>query len=218
MTKPDKDTNSDTIVAPARVLMRVRRKSWWAPLLAPVQTLLALTPSHKSTKKGRQKATQIRIALIAVGVAGLAFGGETTYIIIGGVIMALGLVIPMSNVRKRTAMGTLKRMRGETPRDIRIGGEVEFDGRRLILRAEDEKLRRVLCDRGEHRVREVQYGERACLEVRPKSGGKSKRIWICNRDPGSSSSGPTLDRDGVDSPAFVSDADFRRLQEAIDDR
>ncbi|MGM0557169.1 MAG: hypothetical protein ACQEVA_12375 [Myxococcota bacterium] len=216
MPDTDKDAGAGSITAPARVLKRVRRKSWWAPLLAPFQTLVALAPSHKSTKKGRRNAAQLRIVLVAVGVLGLAFGGETLYIILGGLIMALGLVIPMSEVRKRTLMGKFKRLRGESPRDTKISGEVEFDGKRLILRAEDEKLRRILVDRAEHSVRETSFDGHACLEIRPKSGGKSRRIWICNRDSSPATQGDTLGRGDVDAPAFVSSADYRRLSEALE--
>lgn len=216
MTDSNTEAGTETLVAPARILERERRVAWWSPVLAPLQTLLALAPSHKSTKKGREKATQIRIGLIAVGILGLAFGGETLFIIIGGLIMALGLVIPMSEVRKRTLTGKLKRLRGEAPRDVRVSGEVEYDGRRLILRAEGEKLRRILCNRGEHSVRDVRFDDRDCIEVRPKSGGKSERIWICSRRKGADSSRARLERGDIDAPAFVKDADFQRLRDAIE--
>lgn len=215
MPESSKDAGAETIAAPARVLRRVRRKSWWAPLLAPVETVVALAPSHKNTKKGRRSAAQIRIALIAIGILGLAFGGETLFIVIGGLIMALGLVIPMSDVRKRTLMGNIKRMRGESPRDVRVDGEVVFDGKRLTLRAEGEKLRRILVDREEHRVRDKQLGESACLEVRPSKGGKAKTIWICCEHGATSPTGPELARGDVDSPAFVDAERFQQLREAL---
>jgi hypothetical protein len=210
------DAGAGTIAAPARVLKRVRRKAWWSVLVAPLQTLVGLAPSHKNTKKGRRSAAQIRIVLIAIGILGLAFGGETLYIILGGLIMALGLVIPMSDVRKRTLMGNFKRLRGESPRDVMVDGEVAFDGKRLILRADGEKLRRILVDRDEHRIRNKQFDGHACLEIRPGSGGKKRRIWICGQDTSTPASGDTLSRGDVDAPAFVSDADYRRLREALE--
>lgn len=215
MAKPTKDAGAETITAPARVLRRERRKSWWAPLMAPVETVVAVAPSHKNTKKGRKSAAQIRIALIAVGVLGLAFGGETLFIVIGGLIMALGLVIPVSDVRKRTLMGNIKRMRGESPRDVKVDGEVEFDGKRLTLHADGDKLRRILVDRGEHRVRDRQINDRACVEVRPANGGKAKTIWICCDSATISPTGGELTRSDVDSPAFVDAEHFQQLREAL---
>jgi hypothetical protein len=217
MPEKSKDAATETVNVPASVVQRVRRKAWWSLLLAPVETLVALAPSHKNTKKGRQSATQIRIALIAVGVIGLAFGGETIFIMIGGLIMALGLVIPMSDVRKRTLMGNIKRLRGESPRDVRVDGEIAFDGKRLSLKAGADKLRRILLDRDEHRIREKRYEDHPCIEIRPGSGGKAKSIWICSEADAPDAGGEQLERSDVDAPAFVSADDFRRLTEVLRD-
>lgn len=215
MPTDKKDTRAESIDVPARVLERVKRKPWWGPLLAPVETLVALIPSHKNTKKGRQSATQIRITLIVIGIVGLAFGGETLWIMLGGLIMASGLVVPLSDVRKRTLIAKLKRMRGAAKRDLEVDGQLRFDGKRLVLYVDGEKKRRVLMGDGRHKTHTRRFQGRPCLEVRPGSGGKRSAILICSDAKQSDAIGDELTRGDVDCPAFVSSEDFEHLRDQI---
>lgn len=157
---------------------------WWGAAFKPIEALVGFLPSYRDSKTGRTNAKQLRVLILAVGLALLVFGGSTAIVVIGGLVMASALVLPVSEVTKSAWRSRLRRLRTRREREVRLPGSIVYDGKRLILRegspqAGDKKLRRVLVDRDEHRVEHARRGADACLGVRPPSGRKADSIWIC---------------------------------------
>jgi hypothetical protein len=165
---------------PATLVRREKYAPAWGVLLKPVETFISFLPSHRATKRGRNTAKQIRVVIMGIGLATMIFGGTLPLILIGAALMASALFVPLSEVTKRSLLGNLRRKRLHAERDAKTSGEIVHDGKRLILREDGQKLRRVLVDRGEHELKQRRRDDQPCLGVIPPSGRKAESIWICS--------------------------------------
>lgn len=207
---------SDELTIPATLIRREKYAPAWGVLLKPIEALIGFFPSHRATKKGRQNAKQIRALILAAGLAIMIFGGELLLIIIGALIMASALFLPMSEISKRSLLGKLKRARTQQVRDAKSAGEVVYDGKRLILREDGQKLRRVLVDRGEHSLDLRRRGETPCLGVRPPSQRKAESIWLCSPEHGSTpQEAEEISSEAVDIWAYVAPNDWDAIWDTL---
>lgn len=203
---------SDELTIPATLIRREKYAPAWGALLKPVEALIALFPSHRATKKGRQNAKQIRVLILGIGLAIMIFGGELLLILLGALLMASALFLPMSEITKRSLLGNLRRTRTQQVRDAKSNGEIVHDGKRLILREDGKKLRRVLIDRGEHALELRRRGETPCLGIRPPSGRKAESIWICSPEHGSTAEeSKEISSEAVDIWAQVAPNDWDEI-------
>ena len=218
-SQPTTETDGDSWTIQARVMLRESYRPWWGCLLAPVIGAIKWIPSYKDTKKGRNNALQIRGGILAVGIAGLVFGKELVWILAGAAVMLLAFVAPMSEVKKRTRLGRLGRLRGTSKRDRPTPGRLTYDGRRIALEIDGERVRRVLIDRDEHRIDISRFDDAPCLAVGPSGGKKSETIWICARSGDSLpdiAAAESVARSDMDAPALVAADDWRRIRRSLD--
>jgi hypothetical protein len=212
-------TESSTQQVPARLEEQVEYVPLWTTLLGPVQTFLALLPSYRSTKAGRQTATQIRAVAFVVGATAMIFGGSVGWVLVGGLFAASALVIPLPESRKRSLQTRLKSLRGPRQRTETRDGSLVYDGRRVILKRGDEKLRRVLLD-GDEIVEFGAYDGRLAVKLAPPSRRKSDTIWVVHEtrsveltdggDP------PVWRGENVDRPALVAADGFTAVTSWLD--
>ncbi|MFP4596746.1 MAG: hypothetical protein ACLFVJ_00755 [Persicimonas sp.] len=179
------DHSTDPIELDATLVGTETYQPAWGGLVKPIEGLAGFLPSHRDTKKGRSTAKQIRIVIMVLGLAVLISGGTLPLIFIGAAIMASAIILPMSEVNKRALISRIRRLRSRRTRQTQAPGKLVHDGKRLILREDGKKLRRVLVDRGEHRLELRRLGDTPCLGVIPPSGRKADSIWICSPQHGS---------------------------------
>ena len=208
--------SDDQLTIPATLIRREKHAPAWGVLLKPIEGLIRFFPTHRATKKGRQSAKQIRIVVMGIGLAVMIFGGTLALIIIGALVMASALFLPMSELTKTSWLGNLRRMRTEQERDAKTKGAIVYDGKRLILRENDKKLRRVLVDRGEHSVSLCRLGDTPCLGIKPPSARKAESIWICSPDNGPApDQAVEITQEDVDIWAFVTPNDWEKASKLL---
>jgi hypothetical protein len=212
-TAPSKD---DPLEIDATLVRPERYTPVWAPLLKPVVAIVDLLPSHRNTKKGRQTAKQVRLVIMGVGLAVLIFGGTLPLILVGGAIMASALVLPLSEVKKSGVQTKLRKLGSQRTRPSRQPVQIIHDGKRLSLQRDSERIRRVLVDRGEHRVELRRRGQTPYLGVRPASERKSEAIWIASPQHGSvPEEAEEITGDAIDIRAEVAPNDWRVLYDRL---
>jgi hypothetical protein len=213
--------SQDALTIPATLVRREKYAPVWGVLLKPFEAILGFLPSHRATKKGRASAKQMRVLLMAIGLAVMIFGGTLPLILLGAAVMASALFLPLSEVTKGALRGKLRRLRTEHVRDAETPGTIVYDGRRLILCEGDKKLRRVLVDRGEHgielRRRHIaNQQDWPCLGVRPPSGRKADSIWICSPEASLTADNvEEISGEGVDIWARVTPNSWNELHDLL---
>ena len=83
-------------------------KKSWAFILPFFVSLLSFIPIHRDSKRGRSRRTQVRIALLVLGIICIAFGKGPIFISIGAFLCFLILFVPLSESQKRGWVATLK--------------------------------------------------------------------------------------------------------------
>ena len=211
-------TSEDPLVVDARLRQQENYTPVWAGLLSPVQTFVALLPSYKDTRAGREASRQIKIFVFVVAAAAMIFGGSLPWIIIGALAMLLSLAIPLPEGVKRSLQSRLKALRSDHTRQIETAGRLVVDGRRLVLQEDDTNLRRVLIDRNEHRVVAGDFRGAAALKVSPKSARKADSIWVVCEAMDPSELGRRREEwtdEDVDQPVFIGPEAFRNIRDSV---
>ncbi len=235
MTDSSKD--EETLRIHAKVRGEEKVKPWNAFFWKGLGEVLAVLPSYRDSREGRKKAKQMRVMIVGGGLLLLALAGtaETRaglWIILGIVIACMAFVVPVEDLKKRTWRNKIKKKQKPRPRTIWSKGEVLYDGRRVELRADSEKVRRVRVDRGKHelqlkqRVMSNQPGSQQsmpgpspipCMEIAGPGGKKDKTIWVC-ADAGldiDAEFDAEIDDEEMDRPAMAKGADWKRLWEVL---
>ena len=181
----------DPLVLPARLRKYQRFTPWWSRLLSPLQTFVALLPSHKTTRAGRRAARHFKFAAVAAAGAMLIFGGSIPWIVVGAAILLLVPFLPLPEVRKRAWTNSLKALRQPRKKTRSRPGRILYDGRRVILDKGGSTIRRVLTDRGEHRYRLGRLDGTLYLKLEPSSGKNADSIWVGTDE---------IDPDEIDEP------------------
>lgn len=223
------------MVIEAQIARQERYTPAIAPLWRALDWLVSWLPTHAASRKGRKNAAQVRVGLLVVAVLMLAFGGQTLWLILGGLVGAAALVVPLSEVKKRTLRARLRR-RMTGVRQVRQPARLVVDERRVVLEEDGKNLRRVLIDRGTHSVTAGRLAGQCCLRIAPKSERKAETIWVCAPAPSGDGQGiapsaeafepqvfdpqvfdpQIFDPERVDLPAHVAPADLQRLRDALD--
>ncbi len=198
-----------------------QKRPWNAVLWKAVGEFVAFLPSYRDTREGRKKAKQMRVIFVVLGIGLMAVGGTATewgafWILFGIFLACLAFVAPVEDLKKRTWRGNIKKKQKPRRVSVRQKGRVVYDGRRVEMRQDGEKVRRVRVDRGKHELEARQNGEAACLGVLPPSGKRADGIWVC-----ATGVSEAIDWDGsikddeMDRPATIEAADWERLWEAL---
>lgn len=125
------------LVVPGTVSLYVERPARWRALSRPLEALAAATPSYKLGRAGvtRRNVARAVIAgaallLVAEGRAHLMWG------VLGVIVAASLLVVPMAEHRKRRLVAWATRLRApeSTPRDVPAA--LHWDGKKATITAE----------------------------------------------------------------------------------
>ena len=226
MTDSTNEKDQAGEVASFRVDARVRdeeeKRPWNAPLWRALGEVVAFIPTYRSTREGRKKAKQMRVIFIGLGIGLMAIGGTADqwgafWIILGVFLACLAFVAPVEDLKKRGWRGKIKN--NQKPKKVPLWktGEVVYDGRRVELHVDGEKVRRLRVDRDKHELTNRKQGSQLCLGVLPLGGKTKGGIWICTDDQVEESieSEGTIGARKMDRPATVDGADWERLWEAL---
>lgn len=239
MTESSKD--QETLSIKAKVRGQKQVKPWDAFFWKALGEIISFFPSYRNSREGRKKAKQMRVLIVGGGLLLLVLAGtaETRgglWIILGLLIACMAFVVPVEDLKKRTWRNKIKKRQKPSPQTVWGKGEVLFDGRRVELRADSEKVRRVRVDRGKHELKLLQQvastGAKGdppsrrsaagpmpypCIEIAGPGGKAANTIWVC-ADAGM---GDSLEYDGeitdeeMDRPATAKGSDWTRLWEAL---
>ncbi len=186
-------------------------KSGLAPLYKLLDEFVKLIPSHKDTKRGRSRALQVKGALIVVGVLVAAtIGDELVYV--GVAIALMGLILPIPEMRKRTWRARLKSAQF-THKQSTTAASVTFDQRRIAIQIDGKVDRRVLVNKGNHRIEEGASNGRQLLVVKGKVDRKKEHVWLLGD---SSSEEETYAADDVFKPVYLTSAQLKEIAAALD--
>lgn len=192
----------------------------WTILLRPIQTFVGLLPSHKNTRKGRRTARQIKIVVIVLAFIAVIAAQSTPVMVIGIVALAIAPLIPISQVRKRSWINRLKSLRDGRDRTVEHPARVTFDGRRVSLLRDDQRIRRVLVDRDDHVVSTGEIDDRLYLKVAPDSGNKDEAVWVGTTDVSADQlpddrTLEDLSADELAKPVYVGGREWRELTDRL---
>lgn len=201
------------LVLGAQLMRSESYRPWWAPLWGPVDWILSFLPSHRDTRKGRSGARQVKIVLLIVGVAFIAFGEAIGWVAVGLLTMLSALILPLSELRKRVWTAKVRALLGEKKRPVHTPGKIVHDGRRVELHEGDAMLRRVLVDKV-YSFEERVYQGQPCLGLMGHGKRKKDTIWICARGV-TASEGKTLGLNEVDVLSFVDEDSFDKLLKTL---
>ncbi len=185
-----------------------------------VDALVDVVPSHRNTREGRRTAKAMKVAVGAVGLLLAVFAGpeSLTWLVVGGCLVLLALLVPVSELKKRSWKGKVKRRTGTQTRTVWDAGEVRYDGRRVELFRGEEKVRQVSVGKGDHEVVWARLDDRPCLGVLPRGKRKKESIWVIAKEPVAGvdvEEWEDLDKKRVDQPGRVSARGFEELSEAV---
>lgn len=208
---------------------RPHRPWWWVgPRL--LLSVARRVPTYRDTRSGRRGARQTRIALTVCGAI-IALVGETlATILVGTAIVLVGLVVPVSKLRRRAWVARLKALGSDMERLEPIPVDVVFDGRRVAVVEGGRVWRRVLTRQGEVAVQLRRDDGRIYLGVLPASRRKSESLWFSAElsDPTAAHGGAPnspglpdfaelaeLEPERVDSPVALRPAAWIELHQAL---
>lgn len=206
------DSVDERIVVDVTLLREVPFTPWWAGLARRWEGFLRAIPAHRDTKKGEKNGKQARIAIFAAGV-GLAALLDGGWILLGVVVASLSLFMPMSQGRRRSLIARSKSQRKNQKRLETEPARLVWDGRRVILEADGEKVRRVLTNKGKHEVESRDLKGRLAIGIKPRSSKKSEAIWI---ETDAEPRGPEIERDEIDLLARASLDDIQPILAEIE--
>jgi len=165
----------------ARRVVEVKKKSALAFIFRFLDWLVSYIPTHRDSSKGRKSALQIRAGLIVCGVLIVGFAGRT-WIFVGIAVMALALIAPMAEMRRRSIRAVLKRAQTRKVED-RVDVEVVFDGRRVLVRdAEGDSLVRVLTNKETHEILERNFAGQRAIGIKGPGKKKRQQIWLVTNE------------------------------------
>lgn len=181
-----------------------------------VGSLVDLVPWHRNTQAGRNKAKTAKFVLMAVGLGFAAFAGpESMPLLVVGVLLALmALLVPVSELKRRTWKVELKKKGGSRTRTVWEGGELRLEGDRVELRRGDEKVRHVRLDKEGQETVVARIEDRACLGVLPRGKRKKESIWLIASgavDAIDLDEVEELDKGRVDQPARLAPSEFLKV-------
>ena len=169
-------------------------------------------PSYRNTQPGRSAATQFRLVAGGVALFLVGFGTDGWHALVGAVLFASILVLPVNRDWKKGRLARLQKGRVETRVTARTPVSAEYDGRRVAVVAGESTWRRVLVDRRAHTFDERALDDRACLGVLPDGGRRAERIWICAQGVVPDTLALELEDTDFDAVVELSDADFEKFR------
>lgn len=174
--------------------------------------IVSFVPTYRDTARGRKNALQIRAGLLVCGVLIVGFAGRT-WVAVGVTVMALALIAPMAEMRRRLMRSKLKRAQTKIALQ-REGAKVVYDGRRvLLLDAADKNLRRVLTR--DHEILRRNFEGRRAVGIKGPGSKKKEQIWLVTEAPASDDLQPLV-RGDVDMFLEADAADVDELLAAME--
>lgn len=123
------------------VCRRVTVAPWWAPVSRWAEALVAAVPQHRDTRSGRRNAQQLRVVLLATGIA-VTVLWDSPVAPLALLLCFAALVVPLSESRKRQLLASLRAgRRRETVR--REPGRLVLGEAHVELWSGEEQLRRL---------------------------------------------------------------------------
>lgn len=183
-----------------------------------MEGLVGFVPSVRESREGRKQANQVRVVLVILAIGLMALGGAESgiWIVIGAAVAGSAVVMPISELRKRTLRAKYQR-RQEKVKEVRwVGGEVRFDGRRLELYEGAKKVRHLLVDRQSHRVERGRYRDGVLVMVGPKGGAKKRSIGLYVPG-GECDGGRAFEESDVDRPLRVEKGALERFLAVVEE-
>lgn len=189
-----------------------KARSFWAFL----ESLLGFLPSHRDSRKGRRQAQQVRAVLVVLGILLMALGGAEAagWIVVGVALAGSAFVIPIPELKKRSWRTALQRRQQSGSKEIWVPARVSYDGRRLEVHQENQKVRQLLVDRKSHEITYGAFRNGLMVALGPKGSAKKKTValWV----PGGSTEGAVqFGIDDVDQPLRIEQRGLDQLLEAI---
>lgn len=206
-----------TIVIDARIRGSESVEPGSAWVWKALDYLVGFLPSHRETRQGRKTAKQVRIAMIGIGIAMMAFGGaeSAVWIILGVLLAASAFAVPVPELKKRSWRAKFKKKRSPKSQVKWTPGTITFDGRRVELRQNRKKLRHILVDRDKHSVVLGKYRGDTCMGIQAPGKRKKETIWVCTPEVVDVEADEKIDESQVDHPAEVDAAEWRQLWEGL---
>ena len=125
------------------VVRRVAFAPWWSPISRFFEGVVRTIPAHRDSRVGRRNAAQIRAAFLVVGIA-IVVLWDSPWAVTGFAFLALALVIPMSESRRRGLIASARAARAGHTREERTPGILELTDKHITLLHHDQRLRRLL--------------------------------------------------------------------------
>lgn len=212
MSKPADELVIHTELAGSELVMRPL-----APLYGAIASLLGALPSYKDSARGRKGAKQLRIILVVVGFfVMLAARHVWPMIILGIVLMASAIVVPMDAVRQRSLVSRWQKKRAFNRATTRPA-KLVHDGRRLMLFDGEEQDRRVLTSRPFRLTRFAGSDADTWVELAPKKSKKKREaIWLHLHDLAPPAGALPVKSFRVDAPVKLSAASATPLLARLD--
>lgn len=213
---------TQSLAVDARVRGEETAKPWNASLWRLLGEVVALLPTYRDSREGRNKRNSIKLVILVIG-AGLLFAGGTAdtavalWLTLGALIAASALVLPIEELKKRTWRTKIRKK--QEPRTTAVWGQgrVVHDGRRVELHLGDDRVGYVSVRKGKHKVEVRRCDGETCLGVLPMSRKVKDAVWVCTKDEVGGEASATVEADEMDHPARVDGADWERLWEMLSD-
>ncbi len=124
------------------VARRVSYTPWWAGLTRRLEKFVAMIPSHRDTRSGRRNATQIRVALLAIGILTVVLW-ESQWAPLALIACVLALFVPISQSKRRELVASLRSRRTKASRVDRTAGTLSISEKHVTLTVDGERVRRL---------------------------------------------------------------------------
>ena len=161
---------SDTKQAEGSVVTTSQTRTTLAPIWRLLQNVVKSLPTYKDSKRGRQNAMQIKFALMAIGIACIAFGGSNAWVAAGVAICIVPLLVPLEAGKRTTWISSLKRMSSKTSTKKRAG-TITREKNRVTLESGSDRWQMST----KKKVRRLVMDDRALIGFRD---GDGDRVWF----------------------------------------
>ncbi len=218
----DSKKKNETLRVDARVRRRETVKSPAAVVWKIASEVVAFVPTYRESREGRNKRNSIKLVILVIG-AGLLFAGGTAdtgaalWLILGALIAASALVLPVEDLKKRTLRTKLRKKQEPQKKAVWVSGSVVYDGRKVEVHTDEKRVGHVSLKRGKHTVEARRGDGETCLGVLPMSQKVKDGVWICTDDAVSAETSAKVEAEEMKNPARVDGADWEKLWERLND-
>lgn len=176
MTDTITDTATNLLAEGVELTVRESVPSSFAPIYNLLISAVRSIPTYNDTQKGRRNSTQIKFALIIIGICCIAFGKSLFWVIVGCLLTLVALIAPIESSRRTSLISNLKR-RSRTEKLSRHTVNLKRKKNKIIVQEGPIEL----SFSTKKKPRHVRKNESSFIGYRSNSGD---RIWLKTDLPG----------------------------------